>query len=150
MDVFDRMYKSIESFNQSKHMELWLDANTDFVTGLNKTRLLQKGTDVDGKEIRTFKAAQGENYSAFTINMRLAEGKQYAHVDLYDTGAFHNSVKVNSKSNQFSIEADDKKEDGNISDNLDVESALGLENLQPVINKYLPELRSEVLWYLRK
>ena len=143
MNGFERLYFNVKRININKELELILDDNNEFITDLNKTRLLEQGTDVDGKEIRTFRAAGGEVYSGFTISMRDKEGKQTKHVDLYDTGEFHSTFKVDSNKSSFLIEADTDKPDGKIEDNVDVESVLGLgkDGIESVKQILIPELR---------
>ena len=96
MNGFERLYNNVVNFDINKEIELLLDDNTVFITDLNKKRLLEHGTDVDGKEIRTFRAAGGEVYSGFTIALRDKQGKQSDHVDAFDTGKYHSTFKVDS------------------------------------------------------
>lgn len=147
MDAFERLYNNAKSLDLNKELELWLDDNNEFITNLNKKRLFEKGTDVEGKEIRTKKAASGEVYSGFTIEMKDKAGQPFDRVTLKDTGAFYPTFKVDSGSNSFLIEADDKKPDGNISDNVDVESALGLdaEDIELLQQKLILHLQAILL-----
>lgn len=142
---FDRMVNGLKGFTLNQYLDDWIFYNQVFITDLNKKRLIEKGTDVDGNEIRTFKAEQGENYAGFTITARENDGLQADHVDFKVTGKFHSTFETVNRSNSFSIDADDDKPGGKISDNVDVESALGLADLRPLQAKLLPDLRKEVL-----
>jgi len=149
MNGFDRLYSNIAGFDLNHYLELWFDDNNEFITDLNKKRLLEQGTDVDGKQIRTFRAEQGEVYNRFTIESKYKKGQPFDRVTLKDTGEFHNSFKVESDSKGFAIEGDEDKPDGKISDNVDVESALGIYDLQPIIDKLTVDLQEELLLILK-
>ena len=148
MNNFEQLSNNISGFDLDHYLELWFDTNTEFITGLNKQRLLEEGTDVEGKEIRTFKAEQGEVYSGFTITEKQKSGQPTDKVTLFDTGEFHKSFKVDSDKKGFVIKGEDEKDDGKISDNVNLEMALGIFDLQPIIDKLKVDLKEEVLLIL--
>ncbi len=150
MDVFEKMINNLNGFDLGNYFKDWITDHESFITDQNKRRLSEKGTNVEGEEIRTFRAEAGEVYSAFTINMKLAKGQPDDKVTLKDTGDFYSKFKVKADNNSFTVTADDKKPDGNISDNLDVNSALGLAELQPIRNLMIIDLRKDLLRTLRK
>ena len=148
MNSFEQLSNNISGFDLDHYLELWFDDNTEFIADLNRQRLLEEGTDVEGKEIRTFKAEQGEVYSAFTIGMKNQSGQPTDKVTLFDTGEFHKSFKVDSNKKGFIIEGEDEKDEGKISDNVNIEMALGIFELQPIIDKLKVDLKEEVLLIL--
>lgn len=150
MNVFDKMINNLNAFDEGNYFQDFISANDEFITSQNKRRLNEKGTNVDGEELRTFRAEAGEAYNRFTINMKLAKGQTWQHVTLKDTGAFYNTFKVDAKKSSFTVIADDNKPDGSISDNVDVNSALGLYYLQPLIDLLTVDLRKELLSVIRK
>lgn len=156
--VFDRMANNLKAFNLNQYLGDWLVDNEDFITGLNKKRLYGFGTYVDGEKIVTFKAQQENSGYPYAINTirgtpeyqgKVQKSQPYDRVTLNDTGRAYDSFSVNAKSNSFSIEANDDKSDGKISDNVDFERALGLDDLKPLQTKLLPDLRKEILSILR-
>jgi len=149
MNSFEQMAENISGFDLNHYLELWFDDNNEFITDLNKKRLLEFGTDVEGKELRTYRAEMGEVYNSFTITTKEKKGQPADRVTLYDTGEFHKSFKVESDRKGFVIEADEDKDDGKISDNVDVESALGIFDLQPIIDKLKVDLQEELLLFLK-
>ena len=125
----------------------------DSLIALTSEKATQPGTDVDGTQIRTFRAAGGEVYNSFTITEKERKGQPSDKVTLKDKGKFHNTFKVDSGKSSFVIEGDTEKPDGNIEDNVDVESALGLdEDGKDEVRQQIliPELRAILLDGLQK
>lgn len=159
MNVFDRMVNNLQGFDEGRYFQNFIKANAEFITRQNKRRLYGYGTDTDGEKIVTYLARKqniGYNYAFNTIKGtseyqgKVDKAQPYDRVTISDTGAAYKTMKVNSKPDEFAVSMDDNKPDGKISDNLDLESALGLYDLQPLINLYTTNLRKEVLSLLRK
>lgn len=104
----------------------------DYILNSNQERLRKQGIDYKGTQLRTYRATGSNVYSNVTINFRKAEGKQFRHVDLYDEGGFYDSFRALIKGGLV-VEANFRKPDGNISDNLDVTKVLGFTNEDIVI-----------------
>ena len=127
-----------ECLNENKVKELMIDSNQE--------RLRAKGFDIFGDKLRTYKAELSNVYAHYMINLRSIDGKQFDHVDLYQEGDFYDSMKVKLKGKRWYIEANFKKPDGDISDNLDVSFVLGfsdetifeiVEMIEPMISEKL-------------
>jgi len=98
-----------------------------FIEQAVRTRLYDKGTYADGKQIKTYSATGSFVYAPATVNFRGAEGKQTDHVDLNDTGRLYESFDVETGSSSFVVDYDDNKSDGNVSDNIpDLDEAIKL------------------------
>ena len=154
MNGFDRLYKNISAFNLDKYLKEWFKNNEDFVTGLNKDRLNKFGTDVKDKKLITYGGAGANtgSYSTYTIEQKKKKGQPYKHVTLKDTGEFHDSFKVKIEGSGFAIEGDEDKPDGKISDNLEIEPALGLgmDDLEVLKELLIEDLRTDILTALTK
>lgn len=107
----------------------------DYIIDANTERLKNRGVDIYGDKLRTYEAEGNNVYSHYTMNIRASEGRQYSHVDLYDTGAFYNSVKAMLRSGGLILTGKFDKSDGNIADNLDVSGVLGFteNNIEEII-----------------
>ena len=154
MNGFERIYNNISTFKLDKYLKDWVTKNNDVITDLNRERLNKFGTDVEGKKLITYGGAGANtgSYSTFTIAEKKKKGQETKHVTLKDTGEFHKSFKVKHEGKGFAIEGDEDKSEGKISDNLEIEPALGLgvkdmEQMQAVL---IDDLRTDLLTILRK
>lgn len=145
MDVFEQSYKDLSKIDIYKLFNEFVKDENDFITGLNKKRLLEKGTDVDGNPIIT-KIAKTQNSgypyainTVFGTNEYLGKkdkGEPYNRVTTYSSGRYFKTFKALSNQDTFHIESDDKKGKGAISDWLDVNATLGVEDLEPIESKF--------------
>ena len=115
------------------------------IVKFNQDRLLKDGTDVDGKKLQTYNAQGGNAYSNLTMNIKRHKGQENKHVTLKDTGAAYATMKTETDNSGFAVSMKDEKEDGKISDNLDLISALGLEDITPLTEIIIPELQKDLL-----
>jgi hypothetical protein len=74
------------------------------------------------------------------MNIKRHAGQEYKHVTLKDTGEAYATMKAPTDKKGFAVSMDDNKPDGKISDNLDLESALGLADITPLTEKLIPDL----------
>lgn len=118
----------------------------DEVLDIPRDRLLDKGTDADGKKIRTYKAIQGFVYALRTVKIRQENNQQTDHVDLHDTGEAHRSMLLRAVQDAFLIVFDEDKPDGKISDNVDLNRVFDLseDELNKLSNDILTELQQDV------
>ena len=96
---FSLLNKQLKRYSDEK-MFIEIAKNKGFLTlcaDFMRMRLENHGVTPDGKEIRTFKARVGNVYANKTIDIRKKLGLQTGHVDLLQTGAFHNSIKAMRK-----------------------------------------------------
>lgn len=159
MDVFDKMINNLNAFDEGNYFQDFISANDEFITSQNKKRLYGFGTYTDGEKIVTYLAAKqrlGYNYAINTIKGtsqyqgKVQKGQPYDRVTLNDTGKFYDTFAVDAKKNSFAVTGQDEKEEGNISDNVDIEMALGLYDLQPLIDLLTVDYRKELLSVIRK
>ncbi len=115
------------------------------IVKLNQDRLESTGTDVDGKRITTYNAEGGNAYSNLTMNIKRHAGQENKHVTLKDTGAAYASMKTETDNTGFAVSMDEDKPDGKISDNLDLESALGIFDITPLTEALIPDLQKGIL-----
>ena len=100
-----------------------------FIEQAIRTRLSNEGTYADGKKIKTYAATGSLVYSPFTISSKGAEGKRTDIVTLEDTGELHSSFVNKAKGSEFVTNYNDRKEDGNVSDNIpELDEAIKLGN----------------------
>ena len=121
---------------------------------LNEMQMKNFGIDSEGDQIQTYKAAPGEVYAAYTIELKQAKGQRTDIVTVSDSGYFHNSMELFKDSaglpllvnNEFPIIADFKKGNENIGDNLDTSNLLGLTdaNKTAVINDIQNEIQRKI------
>jgi len=74
----------------------------DIIIGIIQDRLSREGTDAQNKELRTNVGVERGKWYAITTEQRK---KRERPVDLKDSGAFYDSMKVNVKNTYYSLEA---------------------------------------------
>lgn len=105
-----------------------------FIISLNQNdQLFEQGIDSLGSSLGEYSPATIEGTSNFLGKKE--KGQRFDHITLLDTGEFYKSFKIKVQNGGFLIEADPRKEDGNLFDDFGKE-ILGLtdENLQIVID----------------
>lgn len=141
------------------------------VSGVQKTiiqliqqRLINEGTYSTGEEIITYKAkteAIGQNYARNTIfGTDEYKGKYdlsgnagiWEHVTLYNTGQFYSSMLVIPQQDQAIVYGNSQKPDGLISDNLDTNNILSLDEAGLNVLRYAVKiaLQKSIRDYLKK
>jgi len=102
-----------------------------FILDSNRNRLRVKGTDVEGKEIRTYAATAGNVYSNATIDIKRSKGQPTNRVTLYDTGKWQGSfaMKINKT---FAEIQSNKSRLADIEKNVDMTNVLGLTQDQNI------------------
>ena len=90
--------------------------------------------------------ADYDSYAALTIAIKTAKGQPTDRVTLRDTGAFHESFKVETTNEDFEITADDQKTDELKERYGDGIMALTDQHLHSIKQKmFLPELRKQFM-----
>jgi hypothetical protein len=115
LDISDIIYTVMKS-----------EAVQDKIIQLNQSQLKDKGIDSEGKPIETYNAGNGLVYSPFTVEKKKEKGQRWDIVTFFDKGNFFKtfSTIVNT---QFSrVVANSKKDDGDISDNVNMDKVYGL------------------------
>ena len=120
-----------EMFSTGKYQKL--------VPDMVRERLLEQGIYSTGKQIKTYNATQGNVYSKFTFPFKEAKGQPTDRVTLRDTGAFYRSFNLMPKQTYAVIQYDEKKPDGLVSDNVNLDNVFNLSEGE------MDELRAQVL-----
>lgn len=111
---------------------------------------LQEGKGAQGQQLRTDFAVYPNVYALYTIKEKQAKGQPFDRVTLKDTGKFYSSLKVDPFPGHAFIKGDTEKPDGDMNDNIDVASALGIapesepEMIQEVIPQMLVDMRQQL------
>lgn len=142
MNAFDQLANRLQAFNVNRTIESILsqDKYKKLVPDLVKERLIKEGTYADGSNISTYSAPSGEPYSFVTKTLKAEKGQETGHVTLKDSGKFHQSFSIAPEQSQFSIDYNESKEDGEISDNVPF-----LENIITLSENELSVLRRAFL-----
>jgi hypothetical protein len=128
-----------------RSVEVLVQKHGLFIEQAIRTRLYDKGTYADGKQIKTYRAQGSDVYSPFTIQLKKQEGQPTDRVTLKNEGELYESFNVKTESSGFAVEFEDDKEDGKVSDNIpDMDRAIelggdGLKDLQSLIIKDLQD-----------
>jgi len=145
MDAINSLLTRLEAFNVNSVIEGILNKPDykQLVPQIVRDRLAEKGTYKDDQDIYT---VHGSPYTKFTVEQkRQLPGLSgiYSHVTLFDTGEFYKTFTLKPYKDYFSIEYNDAKPDGKISDNipmLDKAISIGGEELEALITyKILPD-----------
>lgn len=142
MNAFDQLANRLQAFNVNRTIESILnqDKYKKLVPDLVKERLNKYGTYADGSNISTYSAPSGEPYSYVTQTIKAEKGQPTDKVTLKDTGKFHQSFSIAPEQSQFSIDYNEEKPDGEISDNVPF-----LENAITLSESELSVLRINLL-----
>lgn len=149
----DQLQKKLESFDINKTLNKVATKpnNEKLMQDLIRKRLLEKGEDAEGKQLRTFGAIVPNVYSIRTMIIKDEKGQPTDRVTLKDTGDFHESFSLKTEPEQFINTGDENKPDGKISDNLDLTNVLGLSDRERKewAGEILPDIRLETLEAIR-
>ncbi|RLD77382.1 MAG: hypothetical protein DRJ15_13625 [Bacteroidetes bacterium] len=104
-----------------------------------KSRLNDSGTYSTGEQIATYASLSPDVYSRVTIGLKKMKGQTTKHVTLKDTGAFHNTFALHPKAYEFTIDYNEDKPDGKISETVELDNVFNLSE------KELIELRTMIL-----
>jgi len=117
---------------------------------LNREQL-NEGKGAKGQQLRTDKSIYPNVYTPFTIAVKQKKGQPFNKVTLKDTGKFHSSLKVEPFPGHAAITGDTAKPDGDMEENIDVSSALGImpDNMQELIMSVVPQMQREIRKELR-
>lgn len=112
---------------------------------LNKSQL-NEGNGAQGQQLRTYKSIYPNVYTAYTINEKIKKGQPINRVTLKDTGKFQSMMKVEAFPGHASILADTKKPEGDMNDNIEVSTALGVtpDNMPKLLNVIIPEILKDM------
>jgi len=140
----------VESFDLSGEMERITRRSEirGWIKDVNRMRLYREGKDIHGRRIRTYKAAPGQVYARATIAMKRNSGKPFNRVTLYQSGAFHRSIKTKVDRSGFSVKGRFAKRRGNMGESVDVSSVLGLAKADR--KKYVQIMRMELAPVIRR
>lgn len=139
-----RFVNRLDSFDLSGEMERITRRSQirKWIKDVNRMRLWREGTDIHGKKLRTYKAAPGQVYARKTIAIKRFKSMPFNRVTLYQTGAFHRSIKTRVDRRGFSVEGRFRKRRGHMSESLDVDSVLGMTAKDRM--RYLEIMRREL------
>jgi hypothetical protein len=120
-----------------------LEANSQKAIDLLNEQL-DAGIDEAGWQIRTYAANTPNVYAYYTITVKSSKRQPTNRVTLKDTGVFRETFSVHPEADGFYFDYNEKKEDGDISDNVDLNAAIGLTNescaeLAEVLADYMAE-----------
>lgn len=118
-------------------VRIWRDEEVQgFIVDLNRVdQLFKKGVDSLGEVFGLYASNQG----AVSFKGNTKDKKRNSRIALFDTGDFYKTFDVQILPNGFTITADDRKDDKNLTDVYGKE-ILGLENesLEKLSRKILP------------
>lgn len=128
MQIFDNIKQQLDNFDFEKIIDeaVMLEKNRNEMIALNKSQLYIEGVDSEGDKIKTYKAVSPNVYSQKTINIKKAKGEPFDRVTLFDTGDFYKTFYVKQLEDHYLIAGDARKEDGLISDNVNLTNIFGL------------------------
>jgi hypothetical protein len=117
---------------------------------LNREQL-NEGKGAHGEKLSTYKAVAPDVYALFTVTLKKMFGQPHNKVTLKDTGEFHSSLKVQPFPGHALVIGDTKKANGDMEDNIDVSSTLGImpDNMQELIMSVIPEVQKSIRSDLR-
>ena len=104
-----------------------------------RSRLNDSGTYSTGQKITTYSSHPPNVYAYRTIDIKKEKGQTSSRVTLKDTGEFQSGFALKTESDTFSIEYEDQKPDGKVSDNVDLDNVFNLSQSE------MNELRAEIL-----
>ena len=128
MQIFDNIKQQFDSFDFNKVIDesVMLDKNKNAMIEFNQHQLYIDGVDSEGDKIKTYKAVPPNVYTQRTINIKKAEGAPFDHVTLFNKGDFYKTFEVKQLEDHYLISGDARKENGLISDNVNLSSVFGL------------------------
>ena len=147
--VFGQLADNIRSIDILKFWKDFLDSDLTYdrlILASQRNRLSQRGVDIFQAKLRTYKARFTNVYSEYTIALKESKGQRTDIVTLQDEGNFYKSFELIRIGNEALIIGEDKKADGNISDNVDISNVLGwtdsdieilVEYIQPLFIEYV-------------
>jgi len=130
-----------------KTLKQYIEPHWLLVENAIRKRLFDKGTYADGTKIETFAAKSGV-YSPVTQNIKAEKGQPTNRVTLFDSGELYESFDMKATKDTLFVNYNDKKKDGNVSDNIpEMENAIaigedGVTQLQAAI---LPEMQQDFI-----
>jgi len=133
---------------------------TEAAFGTSKVKATAKGLNIDqleegkgnqGQRLRTDKAVYPNVYAYYTIMIKEMLGDPTDRVTLRDTGKFHQSLQVKPFPGHAEIIGDTAKPDGDMNENIDVSSALGIapESEPELIKDVIPEMLRDMRKHLQ-
>lgn len=128
MQIFDNIKRQFDSFDFNKVIDeaVMLDKNKNAMIEFNQSQLYIDGVDSEGDKIKTYAAVSPNSYAQSTIKKKKAEGAPFDHVTLFDKGDFYKTFEVKQLEDHYLITGDARKENGLISDNVNLTSIFGL------------------------
>lgn len=129
----------------------WNEEFQRIVVNLNRIGQLTEGENADGEIIGTYSAntdmmSDGMTFSFEGLTFEKIEGEPYNFVD---SGDFFRSFRLRIYNDGFTIEADDQKQDGKLTDKFG-KNILGLndENINEMVEKLIPLYIEETRKYI--
>ncbi len=119
-----------------------------WIKDANRMRLFKYGKDTQGKKIRTYKAAPGQVYALSTLSIKRESNLPVNRVTLFQTGAFHRSIKTKTDRKGFEVRGQFQKRKGNMAESVDTKQVLGLSSADR--KKYASILRTELFPIFRR
>lgn len=149
--IFAQLSDNIKQIDLNK---FWIDfIDTDLVYDKNildsqMDRLRKKGVDIFGEQIRTYAARTPNVYADYTIAVKESKGQRTDIVTLTDSGDFlNNNIELTRKGEDVLIGFNDKKDDGLISDNVDLKNVFGWTDtdIDFLIDYILPKFQDYII-----
>lgn len=122
----------------------------ELAADLNRVRLEETGKDIDGKNMRTFKAQGSNAYSNRTIIIKEGKGQITDHFTGKDKGKLHDSIKAVGTKKTIRIKANNNSMI-KLSENIDTSRMLGFsdEDIEILIEEMRPEVYNQLISYLK-
>ena len=155
MDAIGTLAVKLSAFNVNETLRKILDTQGygALIPQMVKSRLGSEGTYSTGEPIFTKK---GNPYSSFTVAVKSQQtgvSGITSHVTLHDSGKFWSTFALKPTKTSFSVEYNDNKPDGKVSDNIPaLESAISLTDQEldelryiKILPDFIEEFRNAIL-----
>lgn len=145
MYVFGLLAENIKKIDLQTEFDNFVNNSIEYEDAIlesQRERIRTTGKDIFGKIIRTDRAIAPNVYTEYTKNVKKSKGQRNDIVTLTDTGNFlDKELNIISDGKEHRIDYYDKKDDGYISDNVDLTDVFGWtdSDLEYLINIIIPK-----------
>lgn len=149
--IFSKFSDNIKKISIDEFWADFWENNLDYdnkITASQKKRIRNTGKDIFGDIIRTFGATGTNVYALTTLEIKSQLRQRTDIVTLTDTGQFlEKDVNLEFSNGTAFFDVNDKKPDGNISDNVDLKPVFGWSDsdIEVLIHTLLPEFKKYLL-----
>lgn len=147
-DLVDRVSKL--DIEKATKMAFTVPGLQKYIIGLNQFQL-SYGRGNKGQQLRTYMSMRGNVYADSTIEKKKKKHQVWRRMILHDKGKYYKTWWVTPFNHHARIMGKDKKEDGYISDNVDMSEVYGIDpkNMgimaKAVTKELIPEVRRALL-----